>query len=672
MTPRAGLVLSALLLASPASAEPLSMPTTPDHAGFFYPTAYRDHGGQDWACGSIYYSGHRGTDLGVGGFAGMDAGRNVVAAAAGTVDYTTDGFFDRCSTGGCPGGGGFGNYVRVAHADGTHTYYGHLKQWSVAVSTGDTVACGQLLGQAGSSGNSTGPHLHFEPRSGGTSFDPFAGSCAPGTSSWIEQGSHGSLPGVTCGEGAPDPIVVDDQDPEFSFVEGTVADADEEAAGWDGHLYVQDRFTLGVPVVTGAWTPVIEQTGLYQIEAWVPETPTSLVTGAPLNIAFHGGHAVWTFDQTDGPGDWQAVVPDQPFKFVEGSRNRVTLRNLSADPAGTRVAWDALRFSWVGSAGSAGVGASCALSNDCSGALICDASGTCQPDCGTTGCAEGVCEWESGVCVVGDPLDEDVTGGWMFDPEQDTDGDGIPDAQEGLYDSDGDGFGDWVDTDSDNDGVPDSEEGNGDRDNDGVPNYLDDDSDNDGIPDAIEGATEDEDDPPPDSDGDGDPDFLDPDSDNDGISDATEVGDDPENPLDSDGDGVPDYLDDDSDNDGIVDGEEAGEDPNDPVDSDGDGVPDHLDDDSDGDGVPDDEEGTIDHDGDGIPDYLDEDSDNDGIPDGEDDDRDGDGVLDELGVVEGDDGPVASEACACYQTVPGQSAFLVPLLPLFALGRRRR
>ncbi len=602
MTPRAGLVLSALLLASPASAEPLSMPTTPDHAGFFYPTAYRDHGGQDWACGSIYYSGHRGTDLGVGGFAGMDAGRNVVAAAAGTVDYTTDGFFDRCSTGGCPGGGGFGNYVRVAHADGTHTYYGHLKQWSVAVSTGDTVACGQLLGQAGSSGNSTGPHLHFEPRSGGTSFDPFAGSCAPGTSSWIEQGSHGSLPGVTCGEGAPDPIVVDDQDPEFSFVEGTVADADEEAAGWDGHLYVQDRFTLGVPVVTGAWTPVIEQTGLYQIEAWVPETPTSLVTGAPLNIAFHGGHAVWTFDQTDGPGDWQAVVPDQPFKFVEGSRNRVTLRNLSADPAGTRVAWDALRFSWVGSAGSAGVGASCALSNDCSGALICDASGTCQPDCGTTGCAEGVCEWESGVCVVGDPLDEDVTGGWMFDPEQDTDGDGIPDAQEGLYDSDGDGFGDWVDTDSDNDGVPDSEEGNGDRDNDGVPNYLDDDSDNDGI----------------------------------------------------------------------VDGEEAGEDPNDPVDSDGDGVPDHLDDDSDGDGVPDDEEGTIDHDGDGIPDYLDEDSDNDGIPDGEDDDRDGDGVLDELGVVEGDDGPVASEACACYQTVPGQSAFLVPLLPLFALGRRRR
>jgi murein DD-endopeptidase MepM/ murein hydrolase activator NlpD len=56
--------------------------------------------------------------------------------------------------------GGYGTTVMVEHGDGTRTRYAHL---SVAlVAAGDTVAAGQTLGQAGSSGRSTGPHLHFE------------------------------------------------------------------------------------------------------------------------------------------------------------------------------------------------------------------------------------------------------------------------------------------------------------------------------------------------------------------------------------------------------------------------------------------------------------------------------------------------------------------------------
>ena len=668
-----------LLLASPAGAVELSMPTTEDHAQHFYPTAYRDHGGQDWACGGIYYSGHRGTDLGVGSFPGMDAGRDVVAGADGVVDYTTDGFFDRCTTGGCPGGGGFGNYVRILHDDGTHTYYGHLRQWSVAVQNGDAVTCGQVIGQVGSSGNSTGPHLHFEPRSGGSSFDPFVGSCSSGSTSWIEQGPHGGLPGVVCGSSTPDPVVVDDEDPEFTLIDGsTPADVDESSDGWDGHLLLQERFTSGVPLVTGAWTPVIPQTGLWRLEAWVPATAEELATAAPLNIGFHGGHSIWTFDQTAEPDDWQSLFGDLPFKFLEGSRGRVTMRNLSPDPEGTKVAWDALRFTWVGPTGSAGPGAACDFTNECSGALICSEGGQCTADCSLAPCGpgEGTCEWETGVCVVGDPNDSETPGPWQWDPEQDTDGDGIPDAIEGLGDSDGDGFGDWVDSDSDGDGVEDIYEGTADPDHDGIPNYLDEDSDNDGIPDSEEGASEDGE-PPPDTDGDGDPDYMDPDSDGDGIPDAVEAGEDedgdgvPDTP-DTDGDGVPDYLDDDSDGDGIHDGEEAGDDFTNPTDTDGDGVPDYLDEDSDGDGVPDEEEGTIDHDGDGVPDYLDEDSDDDGIPDGEDDDRDGDGVLDDLDVFDDETYTPEPDGCSCYQSV--QEAVLLPwlLLPGLAFGRRRR
>lgn len=58
--------------------------------------------------------------------------------------------------------GGYGKYVVVAHSNGTQTLYGHLD--SVAVKEGDVMASGQLLGTVGSTGRSTGPHLHFEVR----------------------------------------------------------------------------------------------------------------------------------------------------------------------------------------------------------------------------------------------------------------------------------------------------------------------------------------------------------------------------------------------------------------------------------------------------------------------------------------------------------------------------
>ena len=196
------MLLLALLSSSPALAQDYAFPTTPEDYDSFYPTAYKDHGGStDWACGGITYSGHQGSDFGGGSFTGMDEGRDIAAAAPGMVVATNDGEYDRCTSGECEGGGGYGNYVWIQHADGKSTLYAHLMQWSVAVAEGDFVACGELLGQMGSSGYSTGPHLHFGVYATDGSFhDPFWGDCSAPPSYWVDQGDYDALPSLDCDE----------------------------------------------------------------------------------------------------------------------------------------------------------------------------------------------------------------------------------------------------------------------------------------------------------------------------------------------------------------------------------------------------------------------------------------------------------------------------------------
>ena len=65
---------------------------------------------------------------------------------------------------------GYGNYVILEHVDGLRTLYAHLMGWTVK--PGDTVKRGQLVGVVGSTGNSTGPHTHFEVRIENTPVDP--------------------------------------------------------------------------------------------------------------------------------------------------------------------------------------------------------------------------------------------------------------------------------------------------------------------------------------------------------------------------------------------------------------------------------------------------------------------------------------------------------------------
>ncbi|TMG87314.1 MAG: hypothetical protein E6H78_01630 [Betaproteobacteria bacterium] len=164
-------------------------------------TNYVDHDAaypdqlQDYACGTRTYDqangyNHKGTDITAFPFAWRKMDNDeaiVIAVAPGIVVMKEDGQFDRsCQLNDNPW-----NAVYVRHADGSVAWYGHLKAGSLtSKGLGEWVLTGEFLGVMGSSGDSTGPHLHLELYdSNGLLIDPFAGSCNNfnGESWWAQQ-----------------------------------------------------------------------------------------------------------------------------------------------------------------------------------------------------------------------------------------------------------------------------------------------------------------------------------------------------------------------------------------------------------------------------------------------------------------------------------------------------
>ncbi|MEV6110009.1 M23 family metallopeptidase [Streptomyces sp. NPDC051940] len=119
-----------------AKAAPATGWVTPVTAHFTFSAGY-SQGGALWA------HKHSGQDF------AAPTGTPVHAAASGTV--VTNGW-----------GGAYGNQIVIRHANGMYTQYGHLSQSKVY--TGQHVTAGSTIGLIGSTGNSTGPHLHFEVR----------------------------------------------------------------------------------------------------------------------------------------------------------------------------------------------------------------------------------------------------------------------------------------------------------------------------------------------------------------------------------------------------------------------------------------------------------------------------------------------------------------------------
>lgn len=116
--------------------------------------------------GPRWGTNHGGIDI-----TGCPSGTYIIASKAGTVIEATDGFGDGFL--GSLDNGGYGNLVIIQHADGMYTYYAHLLKGTIKVKVGETVEQGQVIGGMGTSGNSTGTHLHFEVRdSNGTRLDP--------------------------------------------------------------------------------------------------------------------------------------------------------------------------------------------------------------------------------------------------------------------------------------------------------------------------------------------------------------------------------------------------------------------------------------------------------------------------------------------------------------------
>jgi len=66
--------------------------------------------------------------------------------------------------------GGYGRMVEIDHGNGLSTRYGHLSE--IGVKVGDQIRIGQVIGAVGSTGRSTGPHLHYETRIDGEAVDP--------------------------------------------------------------------------------------------------------------------------------------------------------------------------------------------------------------------------------------------------------------------------------------------------------------------------------------------------------------------------------------------------------------------------------------------------------------------------------------------------------------------
>lgn len=99
------------------------------------------------------YKLHAGTDV------GASMGSSIFAAAAGQVVTATY-------------SSSYGNYILINHGSGYYTLYAHCS--SLRVSAGQTVIQGQTIGLVGSTGNSTGPHLHFEIRVNGSTVNPMS------------------------------------------------------------------------------------------------------------------------------------------------------------------------------------------------------------------------------------------------------------------------------------------------------------------------------------------------------------------------------------------------------------------------------------------------------------------------------------------------------------------
>ena len=310
-------------------------PGLPDAAGFRV-SAFSDHNPTaaqvlDYNGGARTYDGHRGTDYALWpfGWNKLDASEmQVTAAAAGTIvnAVNVDPTDKNCNTSSADPW----NYITLLHADGRLTIYGHLRYNSLtSKAPGQSVAQGEFLAAAGSSGNSSGPHLHFEVRTGTFSnaewADPYAGPASQPASLWTAQPAYydsavNRLSAQSAPPGSPDPCLPGLPNQQFHFT---------TPARVYFYAYYRD-FQGALPT----------QLSLYRPDGSLHSTWQYTAPATAFSSAWSQG---WITDLTaaDPPGAWR-------FSAAYNGQSVQTYFNLNAAPAAALTspaggeAWDRL------------------------------------------------------------------------------------------------------------------------------------------------------------------------------------------------------------------------------------------------------------------------------------------------------------------------------------------
>ena len=277
----------------------------------------------DYRGGSFVYDGHDGYDFVLPDFAHMDAGMPVMAAASGTITEVLDGNFDRQTS----FGNGEANYVVEDLGNGWTAEYLHFMNNSITVQVGQTVQAGQLLGLAGSSGDSTMAHLHFDLRYDGDLVEtfyepntywvnplPYQGDVPP---SITDQGTTNYDPTADMDE-RPDSVTVFPSSSGWAvwyWFDISYLDAgDQMAIDWyrpDGSLAVSDPYTVSSFVDHGG----------YEFDLTLPPSVWAADPGTWQVAAVVNGTELGrtSFEVTNGDGD-PTIKVEQGSTYILDNR----------------------------------------------------------------------------------------------------------------------------------------------------------------------------------------------------------------------------------------------------------------------------------------------------------------------------------------------------------------
>jgi hypothetical protein len=325
--------------------------------GFYTIVNYVDHDSTypdnllDYNCGNLSYDwasgyNHQGTDFCSWPFSWLRMQNDVVeviAAAPGTIIYKGDGNFDQS----CSINSNTWNAVYVQHADGSIAWYGHLKKFSLtSKAVGDNVAEGEYLGIMGSSGCSTGPHLHFEVYNSASSLiDPFQGTCNDmNSNSWWQNQLPYKDAGInrfqTCNHAPvmPDcPGIETPNETDYFYTNDTLfvvswfrnLSTDDEA---DITIYRPDNSVYYTLTWTSSW-PFYQAAWLYYYFILDAGDPSGLWHA---EVNYKGQLYIKPFYYNSG-----SIIPEisgQEFSITQ-DENTIYLNFLNSDYASKQVTW---------------------------------------------------------------------------------------------------------------------------------------------------------------------------------------------------------------------------------------------------------------------------------------------------------------------------------------------